>query len=68
MPDAPVLGASETVSLDDDVFGAAFNGPLVHETVLAELAADQAAAVAQPARPKVVRRLTAGSSSAHRRL
>jgi large subunit ribosomal protein L4 len=39
MPDAPVLGASETVVLDDDVFGAAFNGPLVHETVLAELAA-----------------------------
>ena len=39
MPDAPVLGASETVALDDDVFGAAFNGPLVHETVLAELAA-----------------------------
>ena len=39
MPDAPVLGSSETVVLDDDVFGAAFNGPLVHETVLAELAA-----------------------------
>ena len=39
MPDAPVLGASETVALDGDVFGAPFNGPLVHETVLAELAA-----------------------------
>ena len=39
MPDAPVLGASETVALDDDVFGAAFNGPLLHETVIAELAA-----------------------------
>ncbi len=39
MPDAPVLGASETVPLDEDVFGSAFNGPLVHETVLAELAA-----------------------------
>ena len=39
MPDAPVLGASETVTLDDEVFGAAFNGPLVHETVIAELAA-----------------------------
>ena len=39
MPDAPVLGASETVTLDDDVFGVAFNGPLVHETVIAELAA-----------------------------
>ena len=39
MPDAPVLGASETVALDSDVFGASFNGPLVHETVMAELAA-----------------------------
>jgi large subunit ribosomal protein L4 len=39
MPDAPVLGGSETVALDDDVFAAPFNGPLVHEAVLAELAA-----------------------------
>ncbi len=39
MADAPVLGASETVALDDDVFGAPFNGPLVHEVVVAELAA-----------------------------
>ena len=39
MPKVPVLGGSNTVTVDDDVFGAAFNGPLVHEVVLAELAA-----------------------------
>jgi large subunit ribosomal protein L4 len=39
MPDAPVLGSSDTVTLDADVFGAPFNGPLVHECVVAELAA-----------------------------
>jgi large subunit ribosomal protein L4 len=41
MADAPVLGgkASDKVKLDDDVFGAPFNGPLVHEVVVAELAA-----------------------------
>ena len=39
MPDAPILGSSETVALDDAVFGVPFNGPLVHEAVLAELAA-----------------------------
>lgn len=39
MPDAPILGGSETVALDSDVFGAPFNGPLVHESVIAELAA-----------------------------
>src|SRR3954453_22767047 len=38
MPKVPVLGSSQTVAVDDDVFGAAFNGPLVHEVVLAELA------------------------------
>ena len=39
MPEAPILGATETVALDDEVFGAPFNGPLVHECVVAELAA-----------------------------
>ena len=39
MADAPVLGGSKKVTLDADVFGAPFNGPLVHEVVLAELAA-----------------------------
>ena len=39
MPSAPILGGSGSVDLDADVFGAAFNGPLVHECVLADLAA-----------------------------
>ncbi len=39
MASAPVLGGTKTVDLDADVFGAAWNGPLVHEVVLAELAA-----------------------------
>jgi large subunit ribosomal protein L4 len=39
MADAPILGSSKTLTLDADVFGAPFNGPLVHEVVLAELAA-----------------------------
>src|SRR4051794_5688478 len=39
MPSAPVLGDSRTVDLDEAVFAAPFNGPLVHETVVAELAA-----------------------------
>jgi large subunit ribosomal protein L4 len=37
---APVLGSgSDKLDLDPDVFGAPFNGPLVHEVVVAELAA-----------------------------
>src|SRR3954471_3550029 len=39
MPDAKVLGGTGTATLDDAVFGARFNGPLVHESVRAELAA-----------------------------
>jgi len=41
MADIPLLGgtAKDKVSLDDAVFGVAFNGPLVHECVVAELAA-----------------------------
>jgi large subunit ribosomal protein L4 len=39
MADAPILGSTKTLTLDADVFGAAFNGPLVHEVVVAELAA-----------------------------
>src|ERR687884_951539 len=39
MPEAPMLGGGGTLSLDDEVFGAPFNGPLVHEVVVAELAA-----------------------------
>src|SRR5579863_6994897 len=39
MPEAPVLGAEQTVSLDGAAFGAGFHGPLVHEAVRAEQAA-----------------------------
>src|SRR4051812_16598121 len=39
MPDAPTLGGGSAVTLDADVFETAFNGPLVHEVVVAELAA-----------------------------
>ena len=37
MPSAPILGGSNKVELDDKAFGARFNGPLVHESVRAEL-------------------------------
>jgi large subunit ribosomal protein L4 len=37
MAKAPVLGGSKKVDLDDAAFGARFNGPLVHESVRAEL-------------------------------
>ncbi|MBA2515647.1 MAG: 50S ribosomal protein L4 [Solirubrobacterales bacterium] len=36
---APLLGGSDSVELDPEVFGATFNGPLVHECVIADLAA-----------------------------
>jgi large subunit ribosomal protein L4 len=39
MADAPILGGSGKLKLDADVFTAPFNGPLVHECVVAELAA-----------------------------
>ena len=39
MPDAPVLGATKKVKLDDGAFGARFSGPLVHQSVRAEQAA-----------------------------
>ena len=39
MADAPILGGTKKHKLDDEVFGAPFNGPLVHEVVVAELAA-----------------------------
>jgi large subunit ribosomal protein L4 len=37
MAKAQVLGGSKKVDLDDTAFGARFNGPLVHESVRAEL-------------------------------
>ena len=39
MAEATILGGTKKLTLDDAVFGAPFNGPLVHETVIAELAA-----------------------------
>ena len=40
MAEAPVLGAArKSVALDDTAFTASFNGPLLHESVRAELAA-----------------------------
>ena len=39
MADAPILGSTKKLELDADVFGAEFNGPLVHEVVIAEMAA-----------------------------
>ncbi len=39
MASAPILGAKGKADLDDAAFGAKFNGPLVHESVRAELAA-----------------------------
>src|SRR3954470_22375053 len=39
MADAKVLGGTGTVKLDKEAFGADFNGPLVHESVRAEMAA-----------------------------
>src|SRR5919197_933876 len=37
MARAQVLGGTKSVDLDNDAFGARFNGPLVHESVRAEL-------------------------------
>ena len=39
MAKAPALGGGSAVTLDADVFEQPFNGPLVHEVVIAELAA-----------------------------
>ena len=39
MPEAPVLGATKKVKLDDAAFGGRFVGPLVHQSVRAEQAA-----------------------------
>jgi large subunit ribosomal protein L4 len=39
MASAKILGGTSNATLDDAVFGARFNGPLVHESVRAELAA-----------------------------
>jgi large subunit ribosomal protein L4 len=41
MPSAKNLGDGSDVTLDETAFGAKFNGPLVHESVRAELAAQR---------------------------
>jgi large subunit ribosomal protein L4 len=53
MASAPVLGGSKTVDLDDTAFGARFNGPLVHESVRAELNARRRGTAATKTRGKV---------------
>jgi large subunit ribosomal protein L4 len=53
MPDAPVLGASKKVKLDDSAFGARFLGPLVHQSVRAEQAARRRGTAATKTRAMV---------------
>src|SRR3954464_10758707 len=55
MADAAVLGSDDKVTLDDAVFGAPFNGPLVHEAVVAELAARRRGTHATPPRGRAAR-------------
>src|ERR1700754_4716446 len=74
MPSAKHLGGGSDVTLDDAAFGASFNGPLVHESVRAELAAlrqgtsstktrgEVRGGGAQPWRQKGTGRARAGSS------
>jgi large subunit ribosomal protein L4 len=50
---APKLGATGTVTLDDEVFAAKFNEALVHECVRAELAARRQGTSATKTRGKV---------------
>jgi large subunit ribosomal protein L4 len=53
MPDAPLLGASKKVKLDDAAFGARFLGPLVHQSVRAEQAARRRGTAATKTRAMV---------------
>jgi len=53
MPNAKNLGGGQDVALDDAAFGAQFNGPLVHESVRAELAARRQGTAATKTRGQV---------------
>jgi large subunit ribosomal protein L4 len=53
MADAPILGGTKKVKLDADAFGARFNGPLVHESVRAELNARRQGTAATKTRGNV---------------
>ncbi len=53
MPDAPLLGQSKRVKLDDGAFGARFSGPLVHQSVRAEQAARRRGTAATKTRAMV---------------
>jgi large subunit ribosomal protein L4 len=53
MADANVLGGSKKIKLDDVAFGARFNGPLVHESVRAELNARRQGTAATKTRGEV---------------
>jgi large subunit ribosomal protein L4 len=53
MASAQVLGGSKKVTLDDVAFGARFNGPLVHESVRAELNARRQGTAATKTRGEV---------------
>jgi large subunit ribosomal protein L4 len=53
MASAKVLGGSKSVDLDDTAFGARFNGPLVHESVRAELNARRRGTASTKTRGKV---------------
>src|SRR3954469_19797432 len=53
MASAKVLGGSKSVDLDDTAFGAGFNGPLVHESVRAELNARRRGTAATKTRGNV---------------
>ena len=53
MPDAPVLGQSKKVKLDESAFGAGFRGPLVHQSVRAEQAARRRGTAATKTRAMV---------------
>ncbi len=53
MPEAPVLGQTKKVALDETAFGARFLGPLVHQSVRAEQAAGRRGTAATKTRGMV---------------